>query len=296
MSQGAAGDDGTLPPDEVAAGNTAQAEAWNGPNGQYWVRRREHLEERYRRLTPRLMAAAGIRADSRVLDVGCGSGGTSLAAGRAAPEGSVLGVDLSRPMLAEARQQAAAAGLSQVAFEEGDAQIHHFADGAFDVVLSRFGVMFFADPRAAFRNLARALRPGGRLAFLCWRELRENAYLTVPFAALAPYVQLPDLGAPGEPGPFSLAAADRITALLGGAGFEEISLTAVDEPMWMGTDADDAVASLTAMPMAQEMLSGVDEETGTRARAALRDAMTAHLGPDGATLGCAAWLVTARRR
>ncbi|SEE73141.1 class I SAM-dependent methyltransferase [Streptomyces sp. 2314.4] len=296
MSQGATGADGPLPPDEVAAGNTAQAQAWNGADGQYWVRQRENLEARYRRLTPQLMAAAGVRPDSRVLDVGCGSGGTSLAAGRAAAEGSVLGVDLSRPLLAEARQQAAAAGLSQVTFAEGDAQIHRFADGAFDVVLSRFGVMFFADPQAAFRNLARALRPGGRLAFLCWRELRENAYLTVPFAALAPYVQLPDLGAPGAPGPFSLDAADRITALLGGAGFEEISLTALDEPMWVGTDADGALAALTAMPMAQEMLSEVGEETGARARAALRDALAAHQGPDGVTLGCAAWLVTALRR
>ncbi|MGY5126650.1 class I SAM-dependent methyltransferase [Streptomyces nigrescens] len=288
--------DEARPPDEVAAGNAAQAEAWNGDDGQYWVRQREHQEARYRRLTPRLMAAAGIRADSRVLDIGCGSGGTSLEAARAAAEGAVLGVDLSGPMLDEARKQAAAAGLPQVTFAQGDAQVHRFEDAAFDVVISRFGVMFFADPEAALRNIAQALRPGGRLAFLCWRDLAQNAYLTVPFEALAPYVRLPEFGAPGEPGPFSLAGPDRIRALLDGAGFDEISVGAVDEPMWMGTDEDDAVASLTAMPLARTMLDEAGEKPRRAALAALRETMAAHRGPEGVTLGSAAWLVTARRR
>lgn len=117
--QRVAGDDGTPPPDEIAAGNAEQAEAWNGDDGRYWVQHREKQEARYRWLTPRLMAAAGIRADSRVLDIGCGSGGTSLEAARAAAAGSVLGVDVSAPMLAEARKQAAGSGLPQVTFERG---------------------------------------------------------------------------------------------------------------------------------------------------------------------------------
>ncbi|MFI5523235.1 class I SAM-dependent methyltransferase [Streptomyces platensis] len=283
-------------PEEVAAGNAAQAEVWNGDDGEYWVRRRAHQETRYRRLTPRLMAAAGIRADSRVLDIGCGSGGTSLEAARAAPEGAVLGVDLSGPMLAEARKQAAAAGLPQVTFTQGDVQVHDFGAAAFDTVLSRFGVMFFADPEAAFRNIAHALRPGGRLAFLCWRELAQNAYLTVPFEALAPYVQPPDFGAPGEAGPFSLADPDRIRTLLDGAGFDVRSVDAIDEPMWMGSDEDDAVASLTDMPMARTMLASAGEGAKAGALAALRRTMAAHRGPDGVTLGSASWLVTARRR
>ncbi|MFE6738449.1 class I SAM-dependent methyltransferase [Streptomyces tubercidicus] len=283
------------PPDEVAAGNAAQAEAWNGADGQYWVRQRAHQEARYRDLTPRLMAAAGIRADSRVLDIGCGSGGTSLAAARAAAEGTVLGVDLSGPMLAEARRQAAAAGLPQAAFAQADAQVHRFEAAAFDVVISRFGVMFFGDPEAAFRNIAQSLRPGGRLSFLCWRDLAQNAYLTVPFATLAPYVQLPDFGAPGAPGAFSLADPDRIRALLAGTGFEQISVDAVDEPLWMGTDEDDAVASLTDMPMARTMLAEADEEARAGAIAALRQAMGGHRGPGGVTLGSASWLVTAGR-
>ncbi|MEU9117484.1 methyltransferase domain-containing protein [Streptomyces sp. NPDC048483] len=279
----------------VAAGNTAQAEAWNGDDGAYWTRQRERHEAMYHHLTPHLMAAAGLRADSRVLDVGCGSGGTSLEAARVATAGSVLGVDLSGQLLAGARERAAEAGLAQVRFEKGDAQVHPFESAAFDVAISRFGVMFFADPKAAFAHIAGALRPGGRLAFLCWRGLMENAYLTVPFGAIAPYLPLPDLGAPGAPGPFSLDDPDRIRTLLNGAGFEGIAVRPVDEPMPMGTDVDDVVGYQLGMPMARTMLAGADEDAQSKAIAALREAVAAHQGPDGVALGSAAWLVTARR-
>ncbi|GAO11330.1 methyltransferase [Streptomyces lydicamycinicus] len=294
--QGVAGDGGTPPPDKIAAGNAGQAETWNGDDGRYWVQQRERQEARYRRLTPHLMAAAGIRADSRVLDIGCGSGGTSLEAARAAAEGSVLGVDVSAPMLAEARKRAADSGLPQVAFERGDAQVHRFADGAFDIAISRFGVMFFADPEAAFANIARALRPGGQLAFLCWRSLRDNAYMTVPMDAIAPYVQLPELDAPGAPGPFSLADADRIRKLLDSTGFDEITISAVDEPMWMGPDPHDVVAYQLDMPGSRAMLAEASAEARAKTVTALRDALAEHQGSDGVTLGSAAWLVTARRR
>ncbi|MGW3009145.1 class I SAM-dependent methyltransferase [Streptomyces sp. NPDC001219] len=294
--QGVAGDGGAPLPEEIAAGNAGQARTWNGDEGLYWAQQRERQEARYRRLTPHLMAAAGIRADSRVVDIGCGSGGTSLEAARTAAQGSVLGVDVSAPMLAEARKRAAGSGLPRVTFERGDAQVHRFADGAFDVAISRFGVMFFADPEAAFGNIARALRPGGQVAFLCWRGVRDNAYLTVPMGAIAPYVQLPELDAPGAPGPFSLADADRITKLLDSTGFDGITIGAVDEPMWMGTDPDDVVAYQLAMPESRAMLAEASAEARARTATALRDALAEHQGPDGVTLGSAAWLVTARRR
>ncbi|SCK59895.1 Methylase involved in ubiquinone/menaquinone biosynthesis [Streptomyces sp. SceaMP-e96] len=294
--QGVAGGGGTPLPDEIAADNAEQGGAWNGDDGRYWVQHRERQEARYRRLTPHLMAAAGIQADSRVLDIGCGSGGTSLEAARAAAEGAVLGVDVSAPMLAEARKQAAGSGLPQVTFERGDAQVHLFEDGAFDIAISRFGVMFFADPEAAFANIARALRPGGQLAFLCWRSVRDNPYLTVPMGAIAPYVQLPELEAPGAPGPFSLVDTDRIEKLLDSAGFDEITISAVDEPMWMGTDPDDVVAYQLGIPASRAMLAEASAEARAKTETALRDALAEHQGPDGVTLGSAAWLVTARRR
>ncbi|MFB6441609.1 class I SAM-dependent methyltransferase [Streptomyces sp. NPDC056411] len=285
----------SAPGGTVAPGNAAQAEAGNGADGEFWTRQQDRTERRFRHLTPHLLTAAGLRPESRVVDIGCGAGGTTLAAARIATGGSVLGVDLSGQMLAAARGRAAAAGLRQVTFAQADAQVYAFRQGDFDLAISRFGVMFFADPAAAFARIAGALRPGGRLAFLCWRGLPENPYLSVPFGALAPYVQLPDLGAPGAPGPFSLEDADRIRALLAGAGFQRIAVRAVNEPLWMGADPDDVVASLLEMPMSRAMFEGIGAERRDEALAALRGALAGHQGPDGVLLGGAAWLVTAVR-
>ncbi|UQA97284.1 class I SAM-dependent methyltransferase [Streptomyces halobius] len=279
----------------VAAGNKQQWQAWNGDEGQHWTQEWDRLEARYRHLTPHLMNAVPLDATSRVLDIGCGNGGTSLAAARIACDGSVLGVDLSGPMLDTARQRAADAGQKNVSFEQADAQVHPFTAEGFDVALSRFGVMFFADPKAEFANVAHGLRPGGQLAFLCWRDLLENEYLTVPFGAIAEHVPLPEPADPDAPGPFSLAAPERIRELLTGAGFDEVAISAVDERMRTGADADDAVAYFLGTPMGQSMIAAADAEARLKARAALRGAMAEHQRPDGVMLGSAAWLVTARR-
>lgn len=159
--------------------------------------------------------------------------------------------------------------------------------------------MFFADPRAAFGNIARALRPGGRLAFLCWRSLGENEFLTVPFGAIARHVPLPDLGGPQDPGPFSLADPDRIRRLLSGAGFGSVTVEPVNERMGVGADVDDVVSYQLGTPMARSMLAAVrDEATNEKAVAAvdeLRRVLAGYQGPDGIELGGAAWLVTAER-
>lgn len=279
--------------------NAAQAEAWNGDEGRYWVKHRERHEAMQRRFTPRLLKAADIPEDGRVLDIGCGCGATTRAAAKRAVNGQVLGVDLSGPMLDEARRLATEEGLTRSRFEQADAQECLFPDGAFDVVLSRFGMMFFADPQEAFANIARTLRPAGRLAFLCWRSVGENEFLVVPFGAIAQHVPLPDLGGPEDPGPFSLADPDRIRQLLGGAGFGAITVEPVSEPMWIGADVDDVVTYQLGTPMARSMLASVvDDETSQKAVAAvdaLRDALAGHQGPDGIELGGAAWLVTAVR-
>jgi SAM-dependent methyltransferase len=282
-----------------AGGNAAQAEAWNGDEGRYWVEHRDRHEAMQRRFTAHLLEAADIPEDGSVLDIGCGCGATTRAAANRAVQGQVLGVDLSGPMLEEARRLAAEEGLKRVRFEQADAQTYPFPGGAFDVVLSRFGVMFFADPQEAFANIARSLRPGGRLAFLCWRSVGENEFLTVPFGAIARHVPLPDLGGPEDPGPFSLADPDRIRQLLGGAGFRAITARPVSEPMWIGADVDDVVTYQLGTPMARSMLASVaDEETNQKmveAVDALREALARHQGPDGIELGGAAWLVTAER-
>lgn len=287
--------DGTATAAVTSGPNREQAQSWDGVGGEHWVEQQERREAMFAALTPHLLDAARITAGCRVLDIGCGCGGTTRAAARRAGDGEALGVDLSRAMLAEAGRLAAAEGLERVRFAWADAQTHPFPAGAFDVALSRFGVMFFADPVAAFTNIGRGLRSGGRLAFLCWRDVSENAFVSLPRAVLSRFGELPDPARPGEPGPFSLADPERVTAMLTAAGFTEIAVRSVDEPMRMGSDVADAVDYQMGIPVARAMAAGLDEQARAAGTAALREALEPYQGPDGVILPGAAWLVTARR-
>ncbi|MFE0133069.1 class I SAM-dependent methyltransferase [Streptomyces sp. NPDC059037] len=277
-----------------AAASAEQAQAWNGDDGRHWVRHRERYEAMQRNFTPHLLRAAAIGTADRVLDIGCGAGATTRAAARDAGRGHVLGVDLSKPLLAEARRLALEEGVGNVAFEEGDAQVHPFPDAAFDVAISRNGVMFFADPPAAFTNIARALRPGGRLAFSCWQEAAVNEWLVTLWTAITPYVEPPDMGASGQPGAFSLADPERVRQLLGGAGFTDIAVEPVAEPIHLGDDAEDVVGFVAGLGLIRDLLAQATEENARQALAALHTELAGHQGPDGIALGAAAWLVTAR--
>src|SRR5688572_21024309 len=150
--------------DRMQIVNTSQDQAWNGPEGRHWA---DHADDLNGELTGHLVDAAGIGPGDRVLDIGCGTGASARQAARRAVGGEVVGIDLSEPMLERAREYAGRDGLTNVRFERGDAQTHPFPAGHFDVAISQFGIMFFADPVAAFANIGRALRPGGRLTFVC---------------------------------------------------------------------------------------------------------------------------------
>ena len=244
----------------------------------------------------RIIEAAAPRPGERVLDVGCGNGAVALAVSAlVAPGGSVLGLDISGPMLAYARQRAEQAQIASVSFRKGDAQVYPLPQASFDAVVSRFGVMFFDDPVAAFANLARALKPGGRIAFTCWRELAVNDWLMVPAGAALQYVPMPDLGQPGAPGPFSLADPERVRQVLRDAAFAEIAAEEVVRPMPMGSSAEDVLAFMRGTEMAQILMTGVDPGTAEQAWAAVKGALQAHAEPGGITLAGTAWLVTARR-
>ena len=276
--------------------NAEQSEAWNGDTGQHWVQYRDRREAQLRRFSPRLFAAAQIRPDARVLDVGCGCGGTTLQAARQAFSGHVVGVDVSAPMLAQARRQAAAEGISNITFQQADAQVHAFATGGFDVMLSRFGVMFFADPRAAFANLAQAARPGGRLVFLCWQTAATNDFFTLPLRALSAHLDIPQRNTPGEPGPFSLADPDEVRDLLTAAGFDAVETTPVAERMWLGADVEDAVAYQLTTPSNRAAFAESDAPVRGLAMDALRAALRPHATVDGVELDARAWLVAATKR
>jgi len=278
-----------------AEANAEQAEYWGGYEGQHWAAEQDRYDRMLDPFNEVLVGAAVESASDRVIDVGCGNGSTSRALARALPEGHVLGVDLSEPMLERARATAEAEGIANVEFVRADAQSHGFPTGGADAVASRFGIMFFDDPVAAFANLRTALRDGGRLAVMCWRDALENEWIAVPAGALLEHLPMPDLGAPGQPGPFSLADPDHTRAILAEAGFADVGLEPLDRPNRFGTDLDDATAFLRSTSFGKGMFEGADPATVERALDALREASAPYLGPDGLVLGSAAWLVTARR-
>ena len=271
--------------------NVEQAEAWNGTSGRHFIEQRERHERMRGRLTARLLAGAQIEDGENVLDIGCGCGDATILAARATRSGHALGADLSQIQVAEARRLAASAGVTNARFEVADAQVHPFQAGNFDLVLSNFGVMFFDDPAAAFGNLRKALRRGGRLAFLCWRTRDENPFFTIGFAEAAAVLSLREV--PGPPAAFSLADIGRVGALLSGAGFGGVEFAKVDEPMLIGRDVDDVLEYERASPSATELLTGLSAAQSAELAKLLRDRLAAYASPGGVTMLGAAWLVTA---
>ncbi|GAB7188914.1 ubiquinone/menaquinone biosynthesis C-methylase UbiE/MenG [Kitasatospora sp. Ki12] len=283
--------------------NTAQNHAWNGDEGRHWSDHHDRWDAVNEGFDPLLLAAAAITPDDRVLDIGCGAGHTTRRAAEAATRGSVLGLDLSAPMLERAR--ALTAERDRVVFEQGDAQIHPLPTAAFDVAISRFGIMFFEDPAAAFANIARALRPGGRLAFVCmadparteWVRVFEQARAALP---LPPRAAAPPTG----PGMFSLADPAEIHRVLDAAALTDVRTEPAEAHGHFGRDAADAAGHLLGSGPARHLADLLDHThpapagtpTGAdRVRAALTTALAPHARPDGVRLRTSAWLVTATR-
>ena len=276
--------------------NQQQVEAWNGGESVHYV---DHADRYDRQLAPfadALLDAVGPVRTDRVLDVGCGCGATTLAAARAA--GVVLGVDVSVPLLEVAR--ARAASLGNVDFVVADAQTHRFDDGAFDVVISQFGSMFFDEPVAAFANLHRSLAPGGRLALVTWQELAANEWLTVVASAVARRAELPSLGGRSNgPGMFFLQDPDETSALLGSAGFTDVEIEPLSPSLLLagGGTLDESVDFLVGMGMVRGLLGRIEDAADRDvALEEVRAALGEHLELGvGVRLGAAGWLVTARR-
>ncbi|MBH5336046.1 methyltransferase domain-containing protein [Streptomyces pactum] len=272
--------------------NTHQAEAWNGYEGEHWAAHRDRYDAVNSGFNDAVLDAAAIGERDRVLDIGCGNGQLTRLAARRAPLGRALGVDLSAPMLATARALAAAEQVPNVTFEQDDAQVRAFPAGDFDVAVSRFGVMFFADPVAAFGNIGRALRPGGRLAFVCMTAL-DGTDLGQVLDAMA--ARLPRPTGPDGTGPTSFADPDRVRAVLGAAGFEETRCERVTAVQHWGRDVPDAAAFLGGWGPVAHHMAQAGPEAAARARRALTEALAAFATPEGVRTRGTAWLVTARR-
>lgn len=242
-----------------------------------------------------LVSSAGVEAGSAVLDVGCGSGGFTCKVARTAAPGAVVGIDVAAPLVARARQRAQADGPSNVSFVEGDASVHAFEAASFDVAVSRFGAMYFGHPVPAFANLARALRPGARLALVAWRELAANEWMWAVAEALAAGRPLPERP-PGDPGAFGLADEATVRAVLGEAGFGDVAVEAVDEPVVLGADAGEAFDFVSTLDLTRRALEGVEGPARRAALGELRAVLAAHeVAGGGVQLGSGAWIVTARR-
>lgn len=268
---------------------------WND-RGPVWVEHRERLDAMLAPLGEAAIARLHPDPGEHVLDIGCGTGTTSLELARlVGNSGQVTGVDVSAPMLDEARRRAADARLGNVSFVVADAGVHQFEPRHFDAAFSRMGIMFFAEAAAGFTNLQRALRPGGRLTFVCWRAPEENSWVTEPGRAVAEVLGPAEPMDPNAPGPFSLASADQISSILTIAGLVDIDITPYDLPLSVGTGStDELVRYYMDLLPATAIPENADVHVIDRVKAALGAMVERRRTSDGITMGGAAWLVSAR--
>ena len=210
---------------ESRIANTAQHEFWNTVAGPRWVLLGGLVERRVRAVNDLLLARSEVAAGESVLEIGCGTGAATAPFAEAVGErGRVVGIDISEPMLAGARERISQSGLRNITLLQADAQVQAFEPNRFDLIASRFGVMFFADPAAAFRNLLGAARPGGRLCFACWATLEENRHWLIPYEVALRHLGPPAPKPPHAPGPMAFAEPDYVRSFLEGAGYEGIEI------------------------------------------------------------------------
>jgi len=280
-----------------AQANQEQIRYWNEQGGPRWVQRQQQLDAQINPLGLVTMQRAGVKPGEHVLDVGCGCGQTALElTERVGPNGSVVGIDISQPMLARAHERQTALGLKNLAFLHADAQTYPFERERFDLIFSRFGVMFFDDPSVAFRNLRTALRSDGRLCFICWQALEKNEWVRVPLMAAARHVALPPPPPLGAPGPFAFADPDRVRSLLEAGGFKEASFTPHETALSMGgaTSVDEAVEFILEIGPISRLLETSDDDTRMRVAREIHAALSPDASRGGVSLGGAAWIVHAR--
>jgi SAM-dependent methyltransferase len=278
----------------IHADNSAQAEYWNAGAGQRWTDHQEHQDQVLGPVSERLIAVAAPKPGDRVIDVGCGCGATTIDfAARVSPGSEALGLDVSEPMLARAHERAPQN--LPIRFERADATVYDFEPSGADLVASRFGVMFFADPARSFANLRQGLKPGGRLVFACWREAKQNPWLIVPLREATRHAPpLPEAN-PEDPGPFAFESEARVRKILSDAGFADIVLEPHDLELdiAVGGGLDTAVHAAMTIGPTSRMLDGQSEAVRAAATADIRKALAAHARGDAVPLGAAIWIVRA---
>jgi SAM-dependent methyltransferase len=276
------------------AANAKMIEHWNGAGGRSWVARQQ-LQERLAAITDALFARAAVQPGERAIDIGCGTGVTTIdLLGFVGPNGRVLGVDISELMLARARERLG--GDPRLILVQADATVYPFPEQSFDLALSRMGVMFFAEPAKSFANIRRGLRGAGRLTFACWRTLDENPWQALPARTILSVLPVPPRLDPDEPGGFALGAEARVRHILLEAGFEAINLERVDTERNLAPagSLDDAVNAALGGGLAARLLRDQAPEIVSAAAKAVREALVPLLRDGRIALAAAAWIVSAR--
>jgi ubiquinone/menaquinone biosynthesis C-methylase UbiE len=277
--------------------NAREVQYWNSAQTRAWADEYEVIDRLFAGLTRVALDHAAPKLGERVIDIGCGSGTTVLElAARVGPTGYVLGADVSKPSVEKARERIAAAGVQQAEITLCDVSTHTFPANSFDLVFSRFGVMFFTDPVAAFANIHKAMKSDGRLAVAVFRTPQENKWATAALAAVRHL--LPPITPPGpeDPGQFSWADAARVHRILETAGFQDISLTPHDPEMPLAGrgGAAEAASFMSRVGPVVRAMSDASEQRRKEVRAALEAFFKIHEGPKGIVLPGAVWVITAR--
>lgn len=272
--------------------NQNQKEFWNGPGGEAWVVGQETLDAAMRPVTEVLLKAAAVKSTDRVMDIGCGTGETTLEVARTAS--AALGVDISKPMLALATDRADELGLSNVQFEQRDVQGDALQSDT-TLAMSRFGVMFFEDPVAAFANIRSQMAADGRLCFACWKSPRENEWVSLPMSVVRKHIQDDTPPDPLAPGPFAFADDKRIASILEEAGWRDINIAPTDFDMAWGESPEAAAHGLIERGPLRRIFVGdpsITEETKQTIIKGIQDALPPSEG--GIFLKGAIWIVTAK--
>jgi SAM-dependent methyltransferase len=267
-----------------------QAAFWNGKGGQMWLAAYDRIQRGLEAYSEATLSAAAARPGEKVLDIGCGTGTTTgrLAAAVGA-SGHVLGVDISEPLIDAARRQK----LANATFAVSDAATYPFEPAMFDLAFSRFGVMFFADPIVAFKNVHRALKPSGRLVFVCWRTPQENPWGAVPMRAAAPHLPPMERPGPEDPGQYAFGDRARVERILKAAGFGTPTFAKLDHMNFMGRDVADVLENLGKFGPLARLFAEASPEQVAKAKQAIAEALAPHAGADGVRLPGACWLVSA---
>ena len=280
--------------------NQEQIDYWNGEAGKRWARDDAIMERLLRPVTEALLEHAGVEACRSALDIGCGGGSQSLLlAERIGEPGRVLGVDISGPMLAvaEAKTRQLPPGSAAVTFLQADAAAQPFEPGSFDLLFSRFGVMFFDDPTAAFSALQAALQPGGRLAFCCWQSLKENAWSLLPYQAALKHVPPPEKPDPNAPGPFAFADPERLRSVLDAAGFVDIGLESFNDTLRFSESATfaESVRGLAEIGPIARLLADQPQDVREQVFLSMEEVLAPYFTEGSVMMPVAIWFVTARR-